>query len=155
MLPAQPRPAPRLYDKGERRRKHVALGTKPELAYDSGNPRKVVGKCPSTISDADRDALLQRAVPLPNRDRELKPPKKVYAVFEEVVPNPRDAESVPEKNSLYKLLWRPRSNSGPVDRPNGSAQYGQIRTTSDDCWWHTKWHGWPRRCCANLNPTRS
>lgn len=92
MLPAQPCPAPRLYDKGERRRKHVAPGKAPELAYDSGNPRKVVGKCPSTISDADRDALLQRAVPLPNRDRELKPPKKIYAVFEGAIYEARTSD---------------------------------------------------------------
>lgn len=78
---AQPRPQPRLYDKGERRKKHVAPGDEPQLVFDSDNPRKVVGKCPSTISDADRDALLQRAVPLPNGDRELGPPKKIYAVY--------------------------------------------------------------------------
>lgn len=71
----------RLYDKGERRRKHVSAGDEPQLVFDSDNPRKVVGKCPATISDADRDDLLQRAVPLPNADRELQAPKKIYAVY--------------------------------------------------------------------------
>ena len=48
--------------------------------FDNDSPRKVVGKCPATIGDAERDDLLERAVPLPNNDRELEPPKKIYAV---------------------------------------------------------------------------
>lgn len=80
-IPAEPKARTRVYDKGERRYKHVAPGDEPQLVFDTDNPRKVIGKCPSTISDADRDDLLERAVPLPNADRELRPPKKVYAVY--------------------------------------------------------------------------
>ncbi len=79
--PAKPTTQARRYDKGERRYKHVAPGDEPQLKFDADNPRKVVGKCPSTISDAKRDDLLARAVPLPNADRDLKPPKRVYAVY--------------------------------------------------------------------------
>lgn len=77
---AQKKIRTRLYDKGERRHKHVASGDEPQLVADTDNPRKIVGKCPSTISDQERDDLLERAVPLPNVDRELSPPKKIYAV---------------------------------------------------------------------------
>jgi hypothetical protein len=72
-------PAPRLrqYDKGERRRKHVAPGGEPQLVFDNGSPHKVIGKCPTKISDAEREELLERAVPLPNNDRERQPPKKI------------------------------------------------------------------------------
>jgi len=80
-VPAEPGVRTRVYDKGERRHKHVAAGDEPQLAFDADNPRKVVGKCPSTISDKDRDDLLERAVPLPNADRELRQPKKIYAVY--------------------------------------------------------------------------
>ena len=72
----------RQYDKGERRRKHVAPGAEPQLVFDNDSPRKVIGKCPTKISDADRDDLLERAVPTPNADRELKPPKTIYAVYQ-------------------------------------------------------------------------
>jgi hypothetical protein len=80
-LPAESKRRTRFYDKGERRHKHVATGNEPQFVFDSDNPRKVVGKCPSTIEDEVRDALLERAVPLENVDRELRPPKKVYAVY--------------------------------------------------------------------------
>lgn len=75
----------RAYDKGERRRKHVTQSNKPEIkpCYDS--PRRVEGKCPANIPDDVRDRLLERAVPLPNPDRNLKGPKKIYAVLEGVI----------------------------------------------------------------------
>jgi len=72
----------RSYDKGERRFKHVGSGDEPEFQFDDGNPKKVVGKCPATIPDAERDRLLQKAVPLDNGDRDIKFPKKLYAVYQ-------------------------------------------------------------------------
>lgn len=71
-------PPTREYDKGERRRKQVGLGDQAELRVLHDHPHRVIGKCPATISEADRQELLNRAVPLANGDRELSPPKKVY-----------------------------------------------------------------------------
>jgi hypothetical protein len=73
--------ADRTYDKGERRWKHVGSGDEPEFRVEDGNPRKVIGKCPATIPDGERDRLLKKAVPLLDDDRDLGSPKKIYAVY--------------------------------------------------------------------------
>ena len=70
----------RLYDKGERRFKHVGKRKVPVIEFDDSQPKKWVGKCPSTLSEVDRTDLLNRAIAAPNGDRELPVPKKLYAV---------------------------------------------------------------------------
>ena len=75
----------REYDKGERRFKHVANGPLPVIEFDDGNPKKWVGKCPSTLAEADRRRLLGEAIAAPNGDRELEAPKKLYVVHEGAV----------------------------------------------------------------------
>ena len=70
----------RCYDKGERRYKHVGKGDLPEIAFDPGNPRKWVGKCPATLTAQDHAKLLEEAIPGRNGDRDLSFPKKLYAV---------------------------------------------------------------------------
>ena len=76
------RPATRQYDKGERRFKHVGSGSEPVIECDDGNPRLWVGKCPSTILEADRKRLLNEAMAAPNGDRELAVAKKLYVVHD-------------------------------------------------------------------------
>src|SRR5580704_6035075 len=80
-----PPPSEREYDKGERRFKHVAKGPLPVIEFDDGNPKKWVGKCPSTLAEADRKRLLDEAIAAPNGDRELEAPKKLYVVHEGAV----------------------------------------------------------------------
>lgn len=75
-------PHDRRYDKGERRFKHVSRGRDPIIEFDNSDPKKWVGKCPSILSEADRNLLLTEAIPAPNGDRELAVPKKLYAVHD-------------------------------------------------------------------------
>src|SRR5262245_28769557 len=71
----------RRYDKGERRFKHVGKTSEPEFEYPSDNPKRVIGKSPNNVGEADRDRLLSAAIQTGNGDRELATPKKVYAVY--------------------------------------------------------------------------
>jgi hypothetical protein len=71
-----------LDEKGERRYKHVGKGSVPTIEFDNGDPKKWIGKCPSTLSAADRERLLSEAIAAPNADRELDAPKKLYVVHE-------------------------------------------------------------------------
>jgi len=72
----------RRYDKGERRNKHVGRGPDPVIEFDDSEPKKWVGKCPSTLTEADRARLLNEAIAAPNGDRDLPVPKKLYVVHE-------------------------------------------------------------------------
>jgi hypothetical protein len=55
----------RHYDKGERRFKHVGRGPDPVIDFDDSQPKKWVGKCPSTLSEVDRRNLLNEAIAAP------------------------------------------------------------------------------------------
>jgi len=74
--------AVRKYDKGERRFKHVGSGDLPEFEIDDDNPKKIIGKCPRTISEQERDRLLQIAVAATNPDREISVPDRLYCVHQ-------------------------------------------------------------------------
>jgi hypothetical protein len=74
--------ADRRYDKGERRYKHVGKGAQPVIEFDDSEPKKWVGKCPATLSEADRAGLLNEAITAPNGDRDLPVPKKLYVVHQ-------------------------------------------------------------------------
>ncbi len=75
----------RRYDKGERRFKHVGTGPEPVIAFEGGDPKMWIGKCPSTLTEADHERLLNEAISASNDDRDLAPPKKVYVVHEGAV----------------------------------------------------------------------
>jgi hypothetical protein len=75
----------RRYDKGERRQKHVGQGAEAVIEFRNGNPKMRIGKCPSTFTEADRERLLQEAIPGPNGDRDLQVPKRLYVVHEGVI----------------------------------------------------------------------
>ncbi|HMK89162.1 MAG TPA: hypothetical protein VK446_05965 [Methylocystis sp.] len=72
--------AKRIYDKGERRHKHVGSGDGPVIAFDDRDPKKWVGKCPSNLSDELKTSLLNEAVAAPLGGRELDCPKRLYVV---------------------------------------------------------------------------
>ena len=72
----------RNYDKGERRFKHVGKGPLPHIEFDTGHPKKGIGKCPNTLSQAERERLLNEAIPGPNGDRDVTYAKKLYVVHD-------------------------------------------------------------------------
>lgn len=72
----------RVYEKGERRYKHVGNRPEPEIEFVPGNPRMCIGKCPNNLGDADRFRLLNEAIPGSNGDREISVLKKLYVVHE-------------------------------------------------------------------------
>lgn len=72
----------RRYDKGERRFKHVGAKPKPVIEFNNQDPKKWIGKCPSSLSEPERTRLLNEAIAAPNGDRELDCPKKLYVVHE-------------------------------------------------------------------------
>jgi len=76
---------PRRYEKGERRRKHVGRTDQAEFVRSSDRPNEWVGLCPNNIPDEDRDCVLNAAVPVSNGDRNLIPPKRLYAVYKGVI----------------------------------------------------------------------
>ena len=69
-----------VYDKGERRYKHVGKGPDPYIEFDEHQPRKWVGKCPNNIPDATKHDVLNTAIPAPAGDREAIYAKRLYAV---------------------------------------------------------------------------
>lgn len=103
----------RVYDKGERRWKHVGKGDEPEFRIDDSNPRKVVGKCPATLPDDVRDRLLQIAVPLPNEDRDLVPPKKIYAVHQGAI---YEAQTSDQGRTYHAYPFRGKLHSGIIEK---------------------------------------
>ena len=112
-------PPTRKYDKGERRRKHVGLGDQAELRVLHDYPHRVIGKCPATISEADRQELLNRAVPLANGDRELSPPKKVYAVHKGVV---YEAQTSDRGRTYHAYSFRGKLSDALTDLLRGMAR---------------------------------
>jgi len=70
----------RRYDKGERRYKHVGKGAEPIIEFDNSEPKRWIGKVPSTLTQAERTALLNEAIAAPNGDRDLPVPKRLYVV---------------------------------------------------------------------------
>jgi hypothetical protein len=102
----------RRYDKGERRFKHVGKGSKPSIQFDEREPRRWVGKCPENIPDAQKQALLDRAVAAPNGDREAAYPKLLYVVHDGAIyqaqtsDGGRSYHGYPYKGRLSRPLLR-------------------------------------------------
>lgn len=69
-----------VYEKGERRHKHVGKNDYPEFEYINDNPRYAIGKCPKNLVGDDRTTLLREAIPDGNGDREVAFHKRLYAV---------------------------------------------------------------------------
>jgi hypothetical protein len=114
-----PIPPQRKYDKGERRRKHVGRGEQAELSVHQDSPRRVVGKCPANISEGERETLLNRAVPSPNGDRDLSPPKKVYAVHKGVV---YEAQTSDRGRTYHGYPYRGKLSDALTDLLRGMAR---------------------------------
>ena len=105
--PQQPQ---RVYDKGERRFKHVGRGTAPYIEFDESQPKKWVGKCPNNIPDAKKAELLNKAVAKPNGDSEASYPTRLYVVHEGAIYEAQTSDggrtyhAYPYKGDLSKSL---------------------------------------------------
>lgn len=56
-----------------------------EIAFETGSPRRAIGKCPNTIGPVKRQELLDAAIPGPIGDRSLGIAKALYVVYEGVI----------------------------------------------------------------------
>jgi hypothetical protein len=74
----------RVYNRGEGRFKHAGRKPYPEIVLNEGNPKKPVGKCPNNIPDAERQQLLDSAIPWPERGEDEEP-ANLYAVYQGAV----------------------------------------------------------------------
>jgi hypothetical protein len=70
-----------VYDKGDRRHKHVGGNPYPEFGNEK-DPRRVVGLCPNNLVHADHQRLLHEAIPDGNGDRSINFPKRLHVVHE-------------------------------------------------------------------------
>jgi hypothetical protein len=70
-----------VYDKGDRRHKHVGRNPYPEFRSEN-DPRRVIGLCPSNLAHADHQRLLDEAIPDGNGDRSINVPKRLHVVHE-------------------------------------------------------------------------
>lgn len=70
-----------VYDKGDRRYKHVGRNPYPEFRSES-DPRRVVGLCPNNLAHVDHQRLLREAIPDGNGDRSIDFPKRLHVVHE-------------------------------------------------------------------------
>jgi hypothetical protein len=68
-----------VYDKGERRYKHVGRNPYPEFRSEH-DPRRVTGLCPNDLSHDDHQRLLDDAIADGNGDRSLDFPKRLHVV---------------------------------------------------------------------------
>lgn len=101
------------YDRGDHRRKHCWNRDSADFVEEQGH---LVGKCPSTVTDAVAERLLNQAVAEPDpfavRGRATAAwPRRLYAVYHGVV-----YEAVPTQpgTSYHGYPWRGRSGRGPL-----------------------------------------
>lgn len=70
-----------VYDKGDRRYKHVGRNPYPEFRSEN-DPRRIVGLCPNNLVHTDHQRLLSEAIPDGNGDRSISFPKRLHVVHE-------------------------------------------------------------------------
>lgn len=70
-----------VYDKGERRYKHVGRNPYPEFKNED-DPKRIVGLCPNNLTESDNQSLLNEAIPGANGDRSIDFPKRLFVVHE-------------------------------------------------------------------------
>lgn len=112
----------RVYDKSERRFKHVGNGPAPTIEFDFLRPRKWVGKCPNTIPDAKKTELLNTAIAAPNGDRDIAYIKTLYVVHEGAVHEAQTSDAgrsyhaYPYKGKLSSTLMAQLEAMAVTDR---------------------------------------
>ncbi|MGV1793564.1 hypothetical protein [Rhizobium sp. A37_96] len=109
----------RHYDKGERRKKHVGTGPNPTIELDDSDPKRWIGKCPSTITAVQRLALLSEALPGSNGDRELEAPKRLYVVHEGAI---YEAQTSDHGQSYHAYPYKGKLSGAMLKRLEEMAQ---------------------------------
>ncbi|WP_145998306.1 hypothetical protein [Caulobacter flavus] len=109
---SEPMPPKRLYDKGERRHKHVGRTDEPEIEFVPGNPRMWVGKCPKSLTPDDHSRLVNEALAGSNGDRDLDFPKKIYAVHGGAI---YEGQTTDQGRSYHGYPYRGKLAQGLID----------------------------------------
>ena len=101
----------RLYDKGERRHKHVGSSDQPVIEFDRDVPQKWIGKCPRGLG-AKAQEILAKAIPAPKGDREVDYDKILHAVHEGAV---YEAQTSDRGKSYHGYPYRGKLSGRTID----------------------------------------
>jgi hypothetical protein len=107
-----------VYDKGDRRYKHVGRNPFPEFRSEN-DPRRVVGLCPSTLAHADHQRLLREAIPDGNGDRSIDFPKRLHVVHEGAIYR---AETTDWGRSYHGYPYRGKMGRGLLEKLRATAE---------------------------------
>lgn len=107
-----------VYEKGERRHKHVGNNDYPEFYYINDNPRHAIGKCPKNLVGDERTALLREAIPEGNGDREIGFHKRLYAVHHGAIYR---AETTTYGKSYHGYPYRGKMGRAMLEKLRGIA----------------------------------
>lgn len=125
--------AKRIYDKGERRHKHVGSKDEPEFQHDDSNPKKIIGKCPKNVPDDERDRLLQEAIYLDDVESDLAVPKRIYAVYKGAI---YEAQTSDFGKTYHAYPFRGKLSAKIIERLKSMADEEKCRDEFD---------GWVKR----------
>lgn len=107
-----------IYDKGDRRFKHVGSSSCPEFRSEN-DPRRVVGLCPNNLQHADHQRLLNEAVPDGNGDRSIDFPKRLYVVHDGAIYR---AETTDWGKSYHGYPYRGKMGRGLLEKLRAMAE---------------------------------
>lgn len=102
----------RIYDKGDRRYKHVGHNPHPEFRSES-DPRRVVGLCPNNLQHTDHQRLLEEAIPDGNGDRSVDFPKRLHVVHDGAIYR---AETTDWGKSYHGYPYRGKMGRGLLEK---------------------------------------
>ena len=101
-----------VYDKGDRRHKHVGRNPYPEFRAEN-DPRCIVGLCPNNLRNEDHQRLLDDAIPEGNGDRSIDFPKRLYVVHAGAIYR---AETTDWGKSYHGYPYRGKLGRGMLER---------------------------------------
>jgi hypothetical protein len=103
----------RLYDKGDRRFKHVHTAPAPKFEIVSGNPKRVIGKCPSGMASTLLDALINEAIPHGDLQPDATFHKRLYVVHLGAI---YEAQSSDQGKSYHGYPYKGKLSSAMIDK---------------------------------------
>ena len=101
----------RVYDKGDRRLKHVHTEPVPKFETVNGNPKRVIGKCPSGITATLLNSLVNEAIPPTDLQPGVKFHKRLYVVHQGVI---YEAQSSDQGKSYHGYPYRGKLSSAMI-----------------------------------------
>jgi len=110
----------RVYDKGDRRLKHV--NTKPSPAFEivNGNPKRVIGKCPSGMTSTLLDTLVNEAIAPYDLPAGAAFHKRLYVIHEGAI---YEAQSSDHGKSYHGYPYKGKLSSGLIERLREMARF--------------------------------